>query len=251
MWTPTSGGRGTSDLSDRIRDLDPTSVLETAAGSGVATRAIAPILSSEASYVVSDLNRPMLDRAQAIQPNPHELEWSQADCLNLPYASDSFDVVVCQFGAMFFPDRVKAYRETKRVLRAGGTFLFNMWDRIEENDFAFEVESALAGLYPDDPPRFLARTPYGHFDQDVYRNELLAVGFRYITIEPVQETSRASDPSIPAIAFCQGTPLRNEIVSRDSGDLVTATRVATEAISSRFGPGEVSGRIRGFAITAS
>ncbi|TIP57848.1 MAG: class I SAM-dependent methyltransferase, partial [Mesorhizobium sp.] len=90
------------------------------------------------------------------------ITWLQADALKLPFDDASFDLVCCQFGAMFFPDRVAAYREAKRVLKPGGHFLFSVWDRIEENIFADDVTNALARIFPHDPPRFLARTPHGY-----------------------------------------------------------------------------------------
>jgi ubiquinone/menaquinone biosynthesis C-methylase UbiE len=239
-----------SDLADRVRAVGPSVVLETAAGSGVASRAIASVLDLGATFVVSDLNLPMLERARSMHDDPGRVEWRQADCLDLPFETDAFELVACQFGAMFFPDRVRAYTEVRRVLRDGGVFIFSMWDRIEENDFAFEVTAALATLFPDNPPRFLPRTPHGHYRQGTYRRELSAAGFSNITVEPVDDVSRASDPSVPAIAYCHGTPLLNEIEALDLAGLEEATRRATEAISARFGSGAIEGRIRGFVVTA-
>jgi ubiquinone/menaquinone biosynthesis C-methylase UbiE len=238
------------DLAGRIGALGPREVLEIAAGSGVVSRAVATVLDSSARFVVTDLNLPMLDRAASMQDDPGRVEWKPADALDLPFEDDSFDVVVCQFGVMFFPDRVRAYREARRVLGEGGAFLFNMWDRIEENDFAFEVTRALSEVFPDDPPSFLPRTPHGHYDTAIYRSELEAAGFSQVTIEPVEAVSVASNPAIPAVAYCQGTPLRNEIEARNPPSLEEATARATEAIRRRFGDGEVRSRISGFVITA-
>jgi ubiquinone/menaquinone biosynthesis C-methylase UbiE len=240
-----------ADLAERVRPVRPTDVLEIAAGSGVASRAIAKVLDPGASFVVSDLNGPMLARARSQQPDPERITWMEADCLDLPFETDEFDMVVCQFGAMFFPDRVKGYSEVRRVLRPGGLFLFNMWDRIEQNDFAFEVTAALAELFPDNPPQFLARTPHGHYDQAVYRTELPRAGFGNVTVDVVEALSTASNPSIPAVAYCQGTPLRSEIEFNDPGGLEKATRHATEALVTRFGSEAVQGRIRGFVVAAS
>jgi len=237
------------DLADRVARIDPKTVLEVASGSGVATRAIAAVVDDETRFVVSDLNPPMIERARSMQADADRVEWRQADCLDLPFNDNSFDLVVCQFGAMFFPDRVRAYSEVRRVLRNDGIFLFNMWDRIEENDFAFEVTAALAALFPDNPPRFLPRTPHGHYREDIYRQELSAAGFRDVTVDAVDEISRASDPSVPAIAYCRGTPLRNEIETLNPDGLSEATAHAGRAIAARFGTGEVEGRIRGFVIT--
>jgi ubiquinone/menaquinone biosynthesis C-methylase UbiE len=239
-----------ADLAQRTALIDPHSVLEIASGSGVVTRAVAPVLQSGVRHVVSDLNPPMLDRAAATQPRPDLIEWLPANALDLPLEDDSFDLVLCQFGCMFFPDRIRSYKEARRVLRPGGVFLFNMWDRIEENDFAHVVTNALAEKYPFDPPQFLARTPHGHYDTAVYRSELEAAGFTDITIEPLDAISAATSPLIAAVAYCHGTPLRNEIEVLDPLSLDSATEHAANAIASYFGSGHVDGRIRAFVITA-
>jgi ubiquinone/menaquinone biosynthesis C-methylase UbiE len=238
------------DLAQRTASINPNSVLEVASGSGVVTRAVAPVLRSGVRHVVSDLNPPMLDRAAATQPLPDAIEWLPANALDLPLEDDGFDLVLCQFGCMFFQDRIRSYREARRVLRPGGAFVFNMWDRIEENEFANVVTNALAERYPANPPRFLPRTPHGHYDTTVYRAELEAAGFTDITIEPLDAISTASSSLIPAVAYCHGTPLLNEIEILDPAGLNAATRHAADAIASYFGSGHVDGRIRAFVITA-
>jgi SAM-dependent methyltransferase len=151
---------------------------------------------------------------------------------------------------MFFPDRISAYRQVRRVLKPGGHFLFNVWDRIEENVFADEVTHALARLFPNDPPRFLARTPHGYHDTALIRSELAEAGFSHVEIETRAEQSRASSPRLAAVAYCQGTPLRNEIEARDAGQLDAATDYATSAIADRHGSGEVAAKIQAHVIMA-
>lgn len=239
-----------ADLAQRAASLSPGAVLETAAGTGVVTRALAPKLSSGARYVVTDLNQPMLDYAASQQGLDDRLEWRQADALALPFENAAFDLVCCQFGAMFFPNRISGYREAKRVLRPGGHFLFNVWDRIEENVFADDVTNALATMFPDDPPRFLARTPHGYHDKALIRAELEEAGFSHVVIETKAEESRASSPRIPAIAYCQGTVLRSEIEARAPGKLGVATDLAASAIADRHGESEVAARIQAHVIMA-
>jgi ubiquinone/menaquinone biosynthesis C-methylase UbiE len=132
------------DMAQRAAALSPRAVLETAAGSGVVTRALASQLSPDAKYIVTDFNQPMLDYAAARQGADNRISWRQADALALPFDDAAFDLVCCQFGAMFFPDRQAGYREARRVLEPGGHFLFSVWDRIEENVFADDVTNALA-----------------------------------------------------------------------------------------------------------
>lgn len=234
----------------KVAALRPNSVLETAAGTGVVTRALAARLPADTRYVVTDLNQPMLDHARAIQNDDARLVWQQADALTLPFEDASFDVVCCQFGAMFFPNRAQGYREAKRVLAPGGSFVFAVWDRIEDNEFADVITNCLSKRFPDDPPRFLARTPHGYHDEQVIRADLAAAGFSHIEIERISEVSRAQSPRHPAVAYCQGTPLRNEIEARDPGRLEAATDLAAAAMERAFGSGAVEGKIQALIITA-
>ena len=136
------------------------------------------------------------------------------------------------------------------MLRPGGVFIFNVWDRIEENEFADTVTTALESLFPDDPPRFLARTPYGYCDRPTIERDLADGGFTAVTANRHLGGAQSGDPpEIPAIAFCQGTPLRNEIEARDAPRLGEATEVAAEAIARRFGRGAVDGKIQAHVVT--
>ena len=238
------------DLAERVSGMNPRELLETAAGTGVFTRAAASKL-PRARIVATDLNEPMLTRAQARASHIRQIEWRQADALALPFENESFDVVACQFGVMFFPDKVRGYSEARRVLRPGGHFVFNVWDRISENWFADVVSQAMEGVFPNDPPRFLVRTPHAYHQPDRIREDLNASGFTDISINAVDATSRAASPRDAAIAFCQGTPLRNEIEARDPSGLEEATKQAANALASRFGSGAIEGGIRAFVITAS
>jgi ubiquinone/menaquinone biosynthesis C-methylase UbiE len=238
------------DLARRVALADAQDVLETAAGTGVLTRAIASRLPDGARILATDLNQQMLERAKGQQYHDRRIKWKQADALTLPFPDQGFDVVACQFGVMFFPDKVQAYKDAHRVLKPGGRFVFNVWDRISENEFADTVTEALAALFPHDPPRFLTRAPHGYHNVEKIREELTAAGFAQISIETVEHTSKAASPSDPAIAYCQGTPLRNEIEVRDTSRLEEATRFATAALARRFGSGPIEGRVRAHVITA-
>ena len=239
------------DLTDRLASLQPSAVLEIAAGTGVVTRHMAAQLHDYVSIVATDLNQPMLDHAISIGTR-RSVTWRQADAMQLPFGDGSFDAVVCQFGAMFFPDKAAAFAEARRVLRPGGTFLFNVWDRIEDNEFAECVTQSMAGLFPTDPPRFMARLPHGYYDQIAIATALSQGGFAGTTdFETVTAQSRAESPRIVAIAYCQGTPLRNEIESRNASVLAEATDIATAAIGQRFGVGQVTGKIQAIVIAAT
>jgi len=238
------------DLANRLAKLEPRNILEVAAGTGVVTRAIASVLPNT-RIVATDLNQPMLDRAASRQGENDRVTWRLADALALPFEDNSFDAVVCQFGVMFFPDRIKAYREARRVLEPDGCFLFNVWDGIPANEFANVVTEALAALLPDDPPQFLARTPHGYHDADKIREELVAAGFVSVSIDSVEARSKAASPREPAVDYCHGTPLRNEIEARNATGLEDATMAAAGALARRFGDGPIDGRIRAHVIAAT
>jgi SAM-dependent methyltransferase len=237
------------DLTKRLTSRSLTRVLEIAAGTGVVTRKLAAALPGGVAIVATDLNQPMLDQAAAIGTQ-RAVEWRQADAMQLPFADAMFDAVVCQFGVMFFPDKAKAYAEARRVLKPGGAFIFNVWDRIEENEFADTVTTALAVVFPRDPPRFMARIPHGYHDRATIARDLANGGFTEPTdIQTIAERSRAASARIPAIAYCQGTPLRSEIETRDHTRLGEATDIAANAIAHRFGPGKVDGKIQAHVMT--
>jgi len=238
-----------ADLVNRLASRSLSRVLEVAAGTGVVTRALASVLPERVSIVATDLNQPMLDQASALGTT-RPVEWRQADAMQLPFQDGTFDAVVCQFGVMFFPDKTQAFSEAHRVLRPGGVLVFNVWDRLEENEFADTVTAALASLFPEDPPRFLARTPHGYHEHASIEQDLVSGGFiappEIITLAA---RSRARSPRDPAIAYCQGTPLRNEIEARVASRLGEATDTAAEAIGRRFGRGDVDGKIQAHVVT--
>ncbi|MGH6934181.1 MAG: class I SAM-dependent methyltransferase [Dongiaceae bacterium] len=239
-----------ADIARRLSGMTEGRILETAAGTGIVTRALADVLARSVEIVATDLNQAMLDHAAA-HVSDSRIVWRQADAQNLPFEDGMFDVAVCQFGVMFFPDKSAGYREALRVLKPGGRLVFSVWDRIAANEFADVVSSAVATCFPDDPPGFLARAPYGYHDVARVRDELRAAGFTAVSIETIEHRSRAAKPTDPAIGYCQGSPLRAEIEARDSGRLAAVTKAAADAIAARFGAGPVEGRIRAHVITAT
>jgi ubiquinone/menaquinone biosynthesis C-methylase UbiE len=238
------------DLARRVAGLRPQHVLEIAAGTGVLTRAMAPLLGVGAQIWATDLSPDMLDIAMRKQSDDKRIEWRQADALALPFEPQMFDAVVCQFGAMFFPDKVQGYREARRVLKPGGFFLLNIWESLAVNDFARTVEDALADIFPNDPPRFMGRMPHGYGDKQIIHGELDAAGFQAIAIETVAHRSRASSAQDVAFTYCQGTPLRAEIEARNPSGLDATTDTVAEVLRKRFGSGAIEGGISAHVVTA-
>ena len=214
------------DLAERAGALQPARILETAAGTGIVTGAMireAP----RAGIVATDLTQAMLDVAAARLVS-WRVQFQQADAQSLPFEDASFDAIVCQFGVMFFPDRPAAYKEARRVLKPGGRFLFNAWDRLENNPVTNAVAGAVAALFPHDPPGFFGRVPFGYHDPARIEADLRAAGFADIAAETVAKASRVSARDA-ATGLCQGTPLRAEIEARGSFDRATEAAAAALA----------------------
>jgi ubiquinone/menaquinone biosynthesis C-methylase UbiE len=231
----------------RVADLQPARVLETAAGTGIVTTALAERLPASATLVATDLNQAMIDHA-ATKPALKRVELKQADALALPFADASFDVVVCQFGVMFFPDRVAGYREARRVLAPGGRFVLSVWGSLQHNPMTRVVVEAASARYPQNPPRFLARTPHGHSDAGVIRRDLAAAGFDSVVVETVTLPSRAPSAEHAAIGLCQGTPMRGEIEALDPSGLAAATDAAAAALRVAFGTGAIEAPMQALVI---
>lgn len=216
------------DLAQRLQHIARGTVLEVAAGTGIVTRILAGLLPAEVTLIASDLSPAMLDFA-ARQSGVDRVVWRQADALALPFGDSAFDAVLCQFGVMFFQDKVAGYREAFRVLKPGRRFIFSVWDRIEQNEFCWVVNESVGRLFPNDPPALMPRIAYGYNDTGLISEELRTAGFGLISIETVDRLSHAPSARDLAIGFCQGSPLRSEIEARAETRLGEATDAATQA----------------------
>lgn len=224
-------------------------LLELAAGTGRATRALAARVSSDARITATDLNAPMLERAERVVQAPN-LTWRQADAQQLPFDADSFDAVACQFGVMFFPDKPGAFREARRVLRSGGRLAFNVWCDLEANDFPRITRDLLAARFPDDPPGFFERGPFGYQDVEAIRADLVSAGFGEIGFEAVDLDTPSPSAADAAIGLCRGSPLAAEIEARHPGALNGVVEAVADTLARAFGPGPIAGKGRALVVTA-
>lgn len=215
-------------LAERARSLRPKLILETAAGTGVVTEALHRAL-PEAQIVATDLNEPMLAQA-GNKVGGANVSFQYADALNLPFDDEKFDLVACQFGVMFFPDKVRGNAEARRVLRSGGNYLLVIWNEVGRNLATKAVGTALSELFPDDPAAFYERLPFRYHDTNTIRGDLSAAGFERIEIETVELRSRAASARDAAIALTQGTPMRSEIEQRGPDALARATEAAERSL---------------------
>jgi SAM-dependent methyltransferase len=217
------------DLARRVAASSPGRVLEVAAGTGIVTHELIALL-PDAAVTATDLNEAMVERGAAKVP---AAVWRQADALELPFADDTFDVVACQFGVMFFPDRARAFREAARVLAPGGRFVFNVWGPLDRNELGAAVQQALAAHFPDDPPGFLPSVPYGYHDRSQVAADLTAGGLA-IESWDVVTTAAPAVAQDAATGFFLGTPVRAEIVAR-SEDLDAAVEAMVDAVTRQLG----------------
>jgi ubiquinone/menaquinone biosynthesis C-methylase UbiE len=235
-------------VAGRIAAMKPARVLELACGTGVVTEALVRHLSA-AEIVATDLNQAMIDHAGK-KPGLARVKLRQADALALPFEAGQFDVALAQFGVMFYPDRVKGHREARRVLRPGGHYVFSLWDSLEANPITCCVVEAASKHLPKNPPRFLARTPHGHYDRDVPRRELKEAGFDQVELDIVSLPCRALSARDAAIGLCQGTPMRGEIEAAGPHALQETTDVVEAALASQYGAGPIEGPMQALVIVA-
>ena len=239
-----------ADITARVKALAPMAVLETAAGTGIVTARLAEVLAHDAVIMATDINQAMIDVASAKVTSP-KVEWQACDATRLPFADGSFDLVLCQFGVMFFPSKVDAFKDARRVLKPGGKFLFNVWDRIELNPISLTVADAIAALYPADPPNYPRRTPYGHHDVKTITNQLGEAGFEIIEFVVVTLPTSCPSPRDAAIGQIHGSPMRIEIEARDATGLAAATDAAAAALAARFGDGPIESTMQAIVFTAA
>ena len=221
-------------VGERVVALGAERILETAAGTGVVTEALHRALPN-AEIVATDLNQPMLEQA-ALRVQSPLVRFQVADAQSLPFDDASFDLVACQFGVMFFPDKVRGNAEARRVLSDGGRYLLVIWDHIERNAATAVAGKAVAELIPGEAGRFYERVPFRYHDKAQIEQDLRAAGFNRIEFETVELRSRAASARDAAIALVQGTPMRADIEEVAPGQLQAATDAAEQALRQYEGP---------------
>ena len=214
-------------VAERSALLQPDRILETAAGTGVVTRAVNEAV-PKAQIVATDVNPALLEFA-AQRVRSEQVSFQHADAQDLPFGEGSFDLVFCSFGVMFLPDKVGANREARRVLRSGGRYLLVNFDRLELNPVPKAAGDAVDALFPDDPTQYMERGPFSYSDPTLIEHDLAAAGFTDIELETVALTSRVSARDA-AQGIVLGSPFRSEIERRDPTALDRAVNAVTEAL---------------------
>ena len=221
------------DMAKRAAALKPANVLETAAGTGIVTRLLRDALPLDAYITSTDLQTPMLEVARAKFRSDERVAFQTADATALPFGDATFDLVVCQFGVMFFPDKDLAYREVMRVLQSGGTYLFSVWDSQANNAFARVTDGLINATFPVDPPKFMS-VPFG-YGFDPIKASLGAAGFVDITVAVVKLVSDVIDVERYARGFVYGSPIIDQVKARGGIDPEQLLTSLTASYRHEFG----------------
>lgn len=234
------------DLARRVRVRPGSKLLETACGTGVVTRELRNRLPESVGIVATDLSEPML--AAAREQLPEAVVLQQADAMALPFDDETFAAVVCQFGAMFFPDKVMGFAEALRVLEPGGQLLFSTWDRFELNPLPGIAGEVSRQFMPQNTPPFMA-APFSYHDPQVIREELSLAGFENTQIEMLLGTARAASAKKAALAMVLGSPLGLELAQL--GKQQECLDAIEQAVIRHFGDGAIAAPMQALLVTAS
>jgi len=238
-----------ADIAQRVNVPDGGSVLEVACGTGIVTRKLRDRLPASVRLVATDLNEAMLAYAKHKFQSNEQVEFKQADAMELPFPDASFDAVVCQFGLMFFPDKDRAMREVHRVLKPACAYVFNVWDGIEKNELAEIANETVRTFFENDPPTFY-QVPFGLYDQTVVRRLLEGAGFRDAEMSVLAETGESPSAADAAKGLVEGNPVIVEINQRATSSVESIEAAVAAVIAARCGDNPVRGKLQALVFTA-
>lgn len=239
------------DMGGRLGVRGKSRLLELACGTGVVTRVVLGWMAPDSALVATDVSPGMLEVAREAGPADPRVEWRVVDACELPFERGAFDAIACQFGVMFFPDKERAMREARRVLKPGGTYVFNVWDSLESNPMPRTVHEVLGGMFPKDPPMFIARTPHGWFDRAEIERVVRAGGFTSCRIDEVSFPSSAPSAEMAARAWVEGTPILAMLGERGVTDTGPVVSAVARTLAERFGSRPCASTMRALVVTAS
>lgn len=224
-----------ADIARRAARLKPAAVLELAAGTGIVSKALRAQLDRDIHLKVTDLNGPMLEIARSKLGDVPNTDFAVADAMQLEFPDDHFDLIVCQFGVMFFPDKQASMREARRVLKSGGSYLFNTWGALEDNPFAALMIDITNRIFPDDPPVFY-KIPFSYPGPSEVCQDLLQSGFDQVDHEVVDLDKAVDSWRQFATGLVFGNPSITELEERGTMSAEDVLVLVERELRARFGP---------------
>jgi ubiquinone/menaquinone biosynthesis C-methylase UbiE len=166
-------------------------VLDIACGTGIVARSITPYVGSQGTVIGLDANPDMIGMARAMaEKRQLPIEWHTGPAEQLPFSEENFDLILCQFGLMFFTDRPAALKEMHRVLKTGGRVIVSVWQDLDRHPFYQAIHNVTQ--------RHLGKSSveavFSLGDADELRKLLTDAGFHHITIESLSLLARFAQP---------------------------------------------------------
>lgn len=219
-----------TDLIARAKLVPADRVLDIACGTGAVTRLAAERIAG-GRVVGLDYNPGMLAVARCIRTTSGSIEWHEGSALSLPFADGSFDVVLCQLGLQFFPDRPLALREMQRVLTPQGRMALSVYSPIERTPAAYAFVRALDERLGPDASK-IKRAEHFFSDPQEVRTLLADAGFERVEVSTV--TKQITFPSVLDYVRFQliATPMASLLAHRTDPQRASDIRqIATRAQS--------------------
>jgi ubiquinone/menaquinone biosynthesis C-methylase UbiE len=236
------------DLVARLRFSPAATVLEIAAGTGILTARLRRAMPATATLTATDLNEPMLAFARAKMPGA-PITWRQADAQDLPFPEGAFDVVACQFGLMFVPDKARAFREARRVLRRDGQLVFNVWLSLADNPVGRIAHDTIAPFFSADPPTFY-EVPFGFHDESRIREVVRAAGFEVVSCQRIALEARSPSAVDAARGLITGNPILLAVTERATAPVETVVQAVAAALVAEGGAGPLRLPMRALVVVA-
>jgi len=235
------------DLVNRIAAKNYENVLELACGTGRVTRHLRRVL-PKAKIVATDSHGDMIRVASQQLPDEN-IQWQVADAQQLDFGDASFNLIVCQFGLMFMRDRSKVLAEIYRILKPGGKFIFNTWDKIENNGAIYLGNQIICSYFPEHPPTNY-RLPFTLHQPDLLETNLLATSFKNIKVGAVEKEGISPSAKDAAIGIVEGNPVYNLIVQKDPNLVEVISSAVEQKIAEAYGEHPLKTPLRAWVLEA-
>lgn len=220
------------DLVARLQDKKYPDILEIACGTGRVTKHLAKSVKHDV-LTATDLNPDMINIAKEIIRDD-TIKWMPADAMQLPFNDESFDLVVIQFGIMFFPDREKGLQEAYRVLKPGGKLLFSTWNRVETNEAIHEGRLIIESYFEGDPPIFY-NVPFSMYNEKALTDLVSESGFKNVKITLVKKEGVSASAADLAKGMVEGNPVYLAINERNPTLVPVIEKHIRKVVAEKFG----------------